>query len=350
MATFTRYVNPDSTAGGNGTTNATTGANRAYVSMSAWEAAEQASIASGSDIAECICETNGTADTTNVVIAGWTGTRSLTSYIDIKTSAGHRHAGVYNTAKYRIELSASVLCINNQTSYTRFTGLQTSTGSTNPLAGGIQSATAGAAPYLVDSCICRATVANGGEMLGYTSSTAAGHTQTYINNIVYGASGVGGTGLFVRGNGAGSRGIIYNNTIYNCTTGFRARDANVVWKNNLAIGCTDCYLETSAAEIATYNAWDDAGGDPGTNGTNLSASTDAQIFVDATVSNFHLVSGSTAANVGVSLSTDSDGFYSFSTDVDGETRSGTWDIGADEIVSAGGTSAPTDYQNFIITS
>ena len=99
-----RYVDVDADAGGNGTTNALTGANCAYKSLSIWEAARQTDLVTGDIIEQCICESNGgshTADTTAAVIDGWT--TDATRYIDIKTSAAGRHDGKWNTGKYRIE-------------------------------------------------------------------------------------------------------------------------------------------------------------------------------------------------------------------------------------------------------
>jgi len=341
MATLTRYVNPDADVGGDGTTNATTGANCAYKSLSIAEAAaidggsNTGDLDTNNNLLHIICETGGTADTTAVVVDGYT--TSATDYVHIYTSASHRHAGVWDDAKYRLVLTSAVPCVDVRDNYLRVTGLQCSVGSTNSVAGGIFSSASGNAPFLVDSCLVRAVVAATGTGIGYASATVAAHQHTYVNNIVYGFTGVGAFGIYTRANGAGGRAVVYNNTVYNCTTGFRSRDANVVWKNNLAIGCTDAYLETTAAEIATYNAYDE-GTDPGTNGIDLSGSSDAAIFTDATVSNFTLVSGSTAADVGVSLASDSDGYYSFSTDITGATRSGTWDVGADEYIAAGGAS------------
>src|SRR5687768_517134 len=99
----TRYVDPNSTAGGDGTTTALAGANRAYVSMSAWEAARQADLTL-TETEECICLTNGgLEDATTVSIDGWT--TDATHYIDIKTDAAYRHAGTFDATKYRLKAS-----------------------------------------------------------------------------------------------------------------------------------------------------------------------------------------------------------------------------------------------------
>jgi hypothetical protein len=57
-------------------------------------------------------------------------------------------------------------------------------------------------------------------------------------------------------------------------------------------------------------------------------------FVDEDGDDFHLNASDTVAkNKGTDLSGDS--YLPFSDDIDGQTRSGTWDIGADEYVAAG---------------
>jgi len=122
MAVVTRYVNPDSTTGGDGTTNATTGANRAYNSLSEWEAATQQDLATNTTTAECVCETSGTADTTPVTILGWV--TNATYYIDIKTSSGHRHPGYWDSNKYRIECTDAVAITATDQDYVYITGLQ----------------------------------------------------------------------------------------------------------------------------------------------------------------------------------------------------------------------------------
>jgi len=133
MATLTRYVNPGASAGGDGTTNALTSGDNthAYASLSAWEAAQAQDLDAGNNIAECICETDGTADTTLLTIDGWT--TSATDYIDIKTSAGHRHAGLWNTAKYRLSVSGNFTpALDNLEGNVRITGLQIENTSANP--------------------------------------------------------------------------------------------------------------------------------------------------------------------------------------------------------------------------
>jgi hypothetical protein len=303
-----------------------------YTTLAAAESGEQALRANlvGSDeqlTFECYA---GVSDGP-VTFAGWTV--DSTRFIKVIVPPAERHAGVWDDTKYRITSTVGAACVEVQISYMEFTGLQVSTNNTSELCAGIIAYNAGAAMRLVDSCIIRSTVACIGPGLGYQSSTAAGHLQVYINNIVYGYSGTNGLGIYARGNGSTSRVIGYNNTVYNCYTGIRSRDDNCLYKNNLVIGCVDAFLPTTAFENGTsYNAYDE-GTDPGTNGIDLSGSTDAQIFTDATIFNFHLIPTSTAKDVGTTLSGDSN--TSVTLDIDGATRIAPWDVGADEYTIAG---------------
>lgn len=72
MAVVTRYVNTASTAGGDGTTNNTTGATRAYASLSEWESNEQTDLVTDGDSHVCLVDGSGGEDTTSTLIAGWT--------------------------------------------------------------------------------------------------------------------------------------------------------------------------------------------------------------------------------------------------------------------------------------
>ena len=68
--------------------------------------------------------------------------------------------------------------------------------------------------------------------------------------------------------------------------------------------------------------------------TQTTCSTTTPTFVDGANDNFHLASGDTTwKDAGTDLS------GNFTDDIDAETRSGTWDIGMDEVVAAAGTRA-----------
>ena len=323
MATITRYVNPDSADGGDGTTNATTGANRAYASLADWEGHEQQNLDTGNSIAECICETNGTADTTAVTIDGWT--TSATDYIAIKTSAGHRHGGKWNTGKYSLTptIANETRAVTVSEEFVRIDGLQVNAicGASIVWIVGIGSSTLAACEFRISNCIVKIT--KGGYTITYASGIEfingnASSVAHFWNNIVYDfITGTAGNQRGIRFE-AGTNGSVltaYNNTVVNCGTGF---------SNGAGSGVTFTAKNCGAASCTTgFSA----------NVTQTTCSATAPTFVDDANDDFHLASGDTAwKNAGTS---DPDSGL-FSDDIDGQTRSGTWDIGADEYVAAAG--------------
>lgn len=90
MAVVTRYVNVASTAGGDGTTNGTAGATRAYATLSEWESNEQTDLVTDGDshVVKCVAGT----DTTQTSVDGWTAGASNT--ITIQADDGDEHLGV----------------------------------------------------------------------------------------------------------------------------------------------------------------------------------------------------------------------------------------------------------------
>lgn len=104
MAVVTRYVNTDSTPGGDGTTNATSGVNRAYASRSEWEAAEQTDLVTDGD--SHVVECNGSAnDTAECNILGWTTGASNT--ITMKMVAGTEHDGTPGSGEAPMVITAA---------------------------------------------------------------------------------------------------------------------------------------------------------------------------------------------------------------------------------------------------
>ncbi len=109
----------------------------------------------------------------------------------------------------------------------------------------------------------------------------------------------------------------------------------IIAKNNIIKGCET--PNTGSFDSASdYNASDSS--------TVFEDNTNDRtgvtfIFVDSTGNDFHLAAGDTAAlNHGVDLSGDAN--LAFSDDIDGDTRSGTWDIGADEFVDGAPAAFP----------
>jgi len=338
MAEILRYVDPNSTAGGDGTTNALTGASHAYVSLNAWEAATQQDLTDGGgDTARVVCSSDDAgsthaADTTAVVIDGWTD--NATCFITIESASSH--GGLWNDSIYRLApvIANAGSAIKNLEHYTRVIGLQVSTANAGDwyttygifyfdVLGGI------IARNLIKGPSGCASSAVRGIFVEYNNT---GSTAYVYNNIVYDvkASSDDQTSISIRADNTSGAVRVFNNTIYGGNVGI-AGDAKTYTRNNLIAACTTATSGLTAGNN-DYNA------------TNLSAlgyttQTHDQVsktftFVNSGAKNFHLASNDAGATgLGVDLSGDAN-YLSLSTDIDGQTRSGSWDIGADEYVAA----------------
>jgi len=321
----TRYVNTASSAGGDGTTNATTGANRAYASLSEWEAARQAVL---SEVEECLCE--GTAaDTTIVAVDGWTTT--ATNYIHIKGNTGSsagKHPGNWSTSHYRLQLGAYGAVLTLTEAHVRVSGIQIYQ-TTNADAYWGLTCVDDTGVYRLDGLLVR-----GPNGTGYTNRgvTLRGDAKIW-NSVAWDWMGGSTTG-FTQLN-AGAK-YAYNCTAYNCQQGFQNPDngTNLLVYNCLADACVNGFNAGWTWGASDYNASSLASDAPGSNSRNSQTFT----FENTGAGDFHLtVDDAGAKDYGVS----DPGSGLYSDDIDGDTRSGSWDIGADEYVAAGGGTSIT---------
>ena len=115
----------------------------------------------------------------------------------------------------------------------------------------------------------------------------------------------------------------YNNTAYNCGTGFSRNTGTLIAKNNIAQNTAYKGFNGTFNASSTNNISSDATA-PGSNAQNSKTIT----FANAAANDFHLSLTDTAAlGKGVNLSADSN--FAFKTDIDGDTRGAIWSIGAD---------------------
>jgi hypothetical protein len=273
-----------------------------------------------------ISGTWSSADTTPVDITDIT--TDATRYINIYTTGAARHAGVWSTNKYNLSSTADEAhSIRISIGHVRLNGLQVAVTShverTDYLYGiRIQG---GVGYNLIANCII---VGKSGGSNGNGVAVIAGDVQTLYNNIVYNFSGTGKGGIRVDNETGDQFCYIYNNTVYNCTTGITTdRWQKHTLTNNLVANCTTDFVGQFLS--ATTNATD---GSTAPTAATTSGNRTSQTFTFVGSGNFHLDSTDAGAlDHGTSLS------GTFTTDIDGETRSGTWDIGADEYVAAGGS-------------
>jgi len=164
------------------------------------------------------------------------------------------------------------------------------------------------------------------------------------NNIFDGITGASGMGIWVY---IADSVWIYNNTLYNIgAIGIRRvrREYDAVFvKNNVVVSGGPAFLGDFDASSDYNCSWDTTA--PGTHSIKDKAAYD--IFVDTTSSDpdLHLKANSVCIDSGVDLSSDPD--LPFSDDIDGDTRTGTWDIGADEYIAEEGEAIKRVYKSSI---
>ncbi len=186
MATVQRYVNTASTAGGDGTTNATSGTTRAYASLSEWEA-NAGGVATDDYIVDCC----GGADTTVVTVDFATAMTSGTI-----TIRGNRSdaAGFYtgdaliSGAHYRLSpaLGSGFFAIVLAEVNVTLDGIQVnaSRATSNNAAFAVQvTNNTSTSTMVVQNCRIRN---DGGIGNGLGSSSSSASNRTYQNNLIVG--------------------------------------------------------------------------------------------------------------------------------------------------------------------
>ena len=246
-----------------------------------------------------------------------------TRYINVYTTSAAGHKGIYSTSYYVLAPTDAVaygLYLSTgggsgaATEKLSITGIQINlTGATSGNRYGIHAGTN--RDHYISKCIILNCV---GSAYWHDNENSISHIW---NCIIYSC----GTGLRKY---YGLKDYWYSNTIFNCTTGINSeadagRSADII--NNIVQGGTTCYTGTfgtttdniSSDTSSPNNEWDSV---------NV-----AFVNEGAGVENLHLDVSDTsgAKDGGTDLSA------TFTDDIDGVTRSGTWDIGADEYVTSG---------------
>lgn len=347
MGTVTRYVNSDSTAGGNGTTNATTGANRAYASLSEWEAAEATDLVTDGD--SHICEVNGTSADGGSRCELLTWTTDATHTLIVRMLSGSEHGGVWNTGTHRLVISDTydgAFEIGVGAEFCTLQGLQLENqGSLASQSRAIRiTATSAISDIKVLKNIARltgtgtpGTESDGIQIEGDANCVVA-------NNLVLTPNGCE-AGIYVKYLDASLGDIsVYHNTVIGGNVsgevGIESAGAdtgtNCRFFNNLVALSETCYSLGDANLTTGNNVGDDASSPDG-------ASYQNRTFTFAGGSDYHLDLGdSGAADLGANLTSDS--FYAVIDDVDGDSRATTPDCGFDEIAGLVITSVGGDDQ------
>jgi hypothetical protein len=270
--------------------------------------------------------------TTPVSTAGFT--QSAAYYVNIVTDSANRYSGKWDTTKYILQITSADHSLLISGDYTRVTGLQVE----NPKTGdssiviNIDGQVATNNNIKISKCCAKGSLETVYAQTGiYIADTDA--LVDIWNSVVWNIHPTTTNGKAIFTNGALVK-------LENCTFSGGHRGVNN-GGNNLckAINCIAvntadrAFYDYDYVVGTDYNASDDATA-PGANKQINRTIT----FVDAPNGDFHLDPTDTGVmdlgTTGVTLG--------FTDDVDGQERTGIWDIGADEYVAAGGGGGTQD--------
>lgn len=316
-----------------------------YPTFAAWFAALPASLVSADEVHILNVEAKAggysgiTIDTTGI-------TTDATRYIRIQPAAGHRHAGVWDTAKALFHIP------NNNaapwvmaTNYFYMDGMQLShignTALTNTITVAGQSSDTNRTEFTRNLIKSAPSGDSGYLNFFYINSAVIERSKLYLGaNIfidVFNTNYPAATSIkcvnFVAG-----RVWAHNNTFVNCANAFTGGTTQEQYslKNNLVAGkqyvAGRVDYNVSVASI-TAGSTNNASSDATAVGTNAKLN---QTFTFAGAGNYHLLSGDTVAlGQGADLSGDAD--FPVTTDIDGNAFSAPWPIGADTLAAVAGS-------------
>jgi hypothetical protein len=319
------------------------GAGHDYHSLSLWNAGEQGDLTGArNEIAVAKCRaTNGVADTTSCTISGWT--TSATQYIKIWTdpAESYRHDGKYNTNKYRMELTNNYAIVQYE-NYVKIEGLQIQITLNTGLVEAFYFALQDAENLTEISNSIIVGVISGAGVATYGIYNAGGNLLFKIKNCLFYGWINGTNACWAVYYSTNKLSYFYNNTIVNCYNGAFVYGCSA--KNNLASVSTNGYAVYAAAHaLSDYNSTNVADLGYLEHGGGNANDRVSQTFTFVGAPDYHLASTDAGAlDHGVDLH--ADGNLPVIDDIDGVTRSGTWDIGADEYVA---TVGPTNYPRSI---
>lgn len=341
VTVVTRYVRTDCANNGDGTAAscaASGGAAGAYTSLdnALTDTTSDYPNLVSSDVQLNIDCAGATADITDVNINGFT--TDATRYVAIYTTQLNRHDGKWNTSKYRLEAAGydAVIRMNDQNIV--IDGLQiyntkASAGGGTPGHGIVIETSDNSCVAVIKNTILK----HGSDVTNQAAKGIAdehgGDTCTIalINNIAYDWI----IGITAR-TSSNDNVYVYNNTVIDSSdVDFDLRlygsGATLTLKNNLAQAPGTGY-STDGSSGATYTHSNNLSED--TSSPDDTYDSSAVTFVNEAGDDFHLDSTDIyAKNNGTDLSAAAQGF---TTDIDGESRTMAWDIGADEYISGGG--------------
>lgn len=327
MAEVIRYVNLASTAGGDGTTNATAGANRAYASASEAESATQSEASndfvSAGNWYHIYCE--GGADSTTLTISGTT--TGASNYWLWDASNDPNTDGILGSSGYR--LTDHIICADD---YVRFKFIQVieSAGSWTPF----EATTACTGEVYMDKCL----MGDGADRTGNSPSNAFNGAATYyVNDCLFVCRSTWSSGSAV----AVAAGTAH---FFSCTAvSVGAASASEAWLQSAGTANTDgCagYEISGTAWSGTWGGDYNAGSDATAPGANAVDNITTAAFNNYASYDFTAAASGALDDAGFDYGADAD-YKGDQTDFFGNARDTTWSIGFTEPQAAGGGSSGT---------
>jgi len=329
MAEIKRFVNRASSAGGDGTTNNTTGADRAYYTLNEWEAAEQTDLVTDTDTHQVDCTgTLSTQDTTSLNVDGWTTGASNDITIDgLNAFNGYKLEGFANSDGF-------VTCTEDYANFFKLNVEVTSNAAGNR---GIRISGVGGTTLtklVIFGCNVRNSGGGATPAAGIQAIALKQSANNYvINNFIYGDWANGIVGGYIQSTASC---IVYNNTVIDCY------DVNidVAGQAGANARCINNIAQGAGTNDYEYNSGYTFGGNISEDATSPDVALRNITLTLTSATDLHLDSTDTEAmGAGVNLYTDAD--YPVTIDIDGDARDdAAFDIGADHYVSAGGDPVP----------
>lgn len=325
MAEIVRYINQASTAGGDGTTNATSGANRAYATFSEWQAAEATDMG-GTNWHHVIA--TGTGEMVDsFAITGW----GASDFVLIEVAEGSRGDGTPQSGLYlKKSLGYDGIVTIGDTGNIYIIGLDVE--NTHANGWGFLCNRAGTGKILLKNCIAKSASSVAFRLSGGGANTAL------MDSIAYdSAEGIITPNWYVFD--------IFNSTFKNCTDGIKKAgttgSGRITCKNTVVVGGTNKYATPLADHFSTANSSNnatDAAVTTDVPGSSAIANIVSGDFTNYATNDLSLASGSALQDVGTSLVSnygayDRAEYVVTEADIIGTSRpqGGVWDIGAFEL-------------------
>lgn len=294
--------------------------------------------------------------TEQVLLTGNYNTTSDANGIIISVASAHRHDGKWNTGKARIAHTSSYdkAIIHTDTAaiapFLTFKGFQFDQKANNGdnaqhIVACRSPGTFAAGSITLVNCIARWSGGNAGYLMFYGPGTAGAFVFKCINCIVY--DGTYAIRFVTYSSAHAVKAYFFNCTFYNMNpTANSLFNLFDIDNTSAILQVKNTYVHTSGGQAvaSSYTATETFSNNKKSDSVNtVSGWTNGvtPTFVDSANRDFHLQSSDTALkDAGVDLSSEG-----YTDDIDYVTRTGTWDIGADEY-----TSAPASDEYCYITS